>query len=41
MATLHARSARSAIDRIVPLCIEYGINITNDLAYRLVAEAST
>ena len=39
MCTLHARSARSAIDRIVTLCMEAGINMTTNLAYRLVAEA--
>lgn len=39
MCTLHARSARSAIDRIVTLCLEAGINMTEGLAYRLVAEA--
>ncbi|MEZ0092482.1 CpaF family protein [Streptacidiphilus sp. EB129] len=38
MCTLHARSARSAIDRIVTLCLEAGIGMTETLAYRLVAE---
>jgi pilus assembly protein CpaF len=39
MCTLHARTARSAIDRIVTLCLEAGIGMSETLAYRLVAEA--
>ena len=39
MCTLHARTARSAMDRIATLCLEAGIGMTETLAYRLVAEA--
>ncbi len=39
MCTLHARTARSAIDRVVTLCLESGIGMTTELAYRLIAQA--
>ncbi|WP_051740055.1 CpaF family protein [Kitasatospora sp. MBT66] len=35
MATLHARTARKAIERLVTLCLEAGTGMTPDLAYRL------
>ena len=39
MCTLHARSATSAIERIVTLCLESGIGMSETLAYRLLAQA--
>ena len=39
MCTLHARSASSAIERIVTLCLQSGIGMSETLAYRLLAQA--
>ena len=39
MCTLHARSASSAIERIVTLSLESGIGMSEALAYRLIAQA--
>jgi Flp pilus assembly CpaF family ATPase len=39
LATLHARSASRAIDRIVTLCMSAGLGISDTFAYRLLAGA--
>lgn len=39
MCTLHARGARQAIERLVTLCLQAGVGMTEALAYRLIAEA--
>ncbi|MFC1432314.1 CpaF family protein [Streptacidiphilus sp. N1-3] len=39
MCTLHARTPHMVIDRIAELCLEYGSQMTDTLAYRLTANA--
>ncbi|NYI03248.1 CpaF family protein [Allostreptomyces psammosilenae] len=39
MCTLHARGPHMVLDRIAELCLEYGREMTDQLAYRLVANA--
>ena len=39
MCTLHARTPHMVIDRIAELCLEYGSQMTDSLAYRLAANA--
>ena len=39
LCTLHARTAGHAIDRLVTLCMNAGIGISDAFAYRLVAQA--
>ena len=39
MCTLHARTPHMVIDRIAELCLEYGAQMTDTLAYRLTANA--
>jgi pilus assembly protein CpaF len=39
MCTLHAETAQLSIERLVTLCLEAGIGMTEALAYRLVAQA--
>lgn len=39
MCTLHARTPHMVVDRIAELCLEYGSQITDQLAYRLTANA--
>jgi Flp pilus assembly CpaF family ATPase len=39
MCTVHARSARAAIERVATLVLEAGIGMSVELAYRLIAEA--
>ncbi|MEY9878049.1 pilus assembly protein CpaF [Streptacidiphilus sp. MAP12-33] len=39
MCTLHARTPHMVVDRIAELCLEYGAQMTDQLAYRLTANA--
>ncbi|MFC5910141.1 CpaF family protein [Streptacidiphilus monticola] len=39
MCTLHARTPHMVVDRIAELCLEYGSQMTDALAYRLTANA--
>ncbi|MEZ0093038.1 CpaF family protein [Streptacidiphilus sp. EB129] len=39
MCTLHARTPHMVVDRIAELCLEYGAQMTDALAYRLTANA--
>jgi hypothetical protein len=39
MCTVHAKSARAAIERVATLVLEAGIGMSVELAYRLIAEA--
>lgn len=39
MCTLHAATPQQAIERLVTLCLEAGIGMTEGLAYRLIAQA--
>ncbi|MEV4506703.1 CpaF family protein [Streptomyces klenkii] len=39
MCTLHARSALLSIERLTTLCLEAGINMSEQLALRLIAQA--
>jgi len=39
MCTLHAETAQMSVERLVTLCLESGIGMTETLAYRLVAQA--
>jgi Flp pilus assembly CpaF family ATPase len=39
MCTLHARSPQLSIERLATLCLEAGIGMTENLAYRLIAQA--
>ncbi|WP_328373167.1 CpaF/VirB11 family protein (plasmid) [Streptomyces sp. NBC_00445] len=39
MCTLHAETAQLTVERLVTLCLEAGIGMTEALAYRLVAQA--
>ncbi|MEZ0067165.1 pilus assembly protein CpaF [Streptacidiphilus sp. MAP12-20] len=39
MCTLHARTPHMVVDRIAELCLEYGAQMTDLLAYRLTANA--
>jgi Flp pilus assembly CpaF family ATPase len=39
MCTLHAETAQLSVERLVTLCLEAGIGMTETLAYRIVAQA--
>ncbi|MFD0327085.1 ATPase, T2SS/T4P/T4SS family [Streptacidiphilus monticola] len=39
MCTVHARTAHSVVERLVTLCLEAGIGMTEALAHRLIANA--